>query len=225
MRRLIVGVMASAMLYGGAAGRAAAGFIHNSTGIANPAETITFSEHLFAPGTPVTTQYAGLGVTFAPNLWYASQPPPPFSPHVDPLYLTNFPFPNLPPFNFNDPFSIHFNAPRTAAAFALITNPGFSTFTALRNGKVVETDTASTDLTSPSNFYGFSGIAFDEIQVGTAPLMSAGIDNLQLGAVSAVSAPRGLVLAGVGVLCLVAYTWRRRQAVALGPPPNESWVG
>jgi len=39
--------------------------LNNETGLPNPLNVITFEEIVLAPDTPLTDQYAGLGVTFS----------------------------------------------------------------------------------------------------------------------------------------------------------------
>src|SRR5687768_7568091 len=53
-----------------AATSADAAAIFNSTGLTNPADTITFDENVFTPGHVLTYQYSDHGVQFSPNLVY-----------------------------------------------------------------------------------------------------------------------------------------------------------
>jgi hypothetical protein len=141
---------------------ASAAPVINNTGISAPTETITFSEFTFASGTSITNQFASLGVTFSSPLFYDVQPV--FFP-TD--FLANFDLSD----HANNPDSIMFAHDQTAAAFAMQTNLGTSTFTALLNGTPVESFNASTDLSflpdlsNASNFYGFSGILFNQIEI------------------------------------------------------------
>jgi hypothetical protein len=170
-----VGLGALALLLA-SAGQGRADPIINNVGISNPALTVTFSEYSPATGTPITTLYSSLGVTFSPSLFYNVQP-------------DFFPTPSLANFdtngNANNPVTIQFSQNQTAAAFALQTNPGTSTFTALLNGIPVQSFTAATslsvlpDLTNASNYYGFQGILFNQIQI-TSNTTFFQLDNLQL---------------------------------------------
>jgi hypothetical protein len=177
---------------------ASAASIINNTGIASPAQTITFSEFVFATDTPITNQFAGLGVTFSPSMYYNTQPN--FFP-TD--FLANFSFGGDPTHN---PVSILFAQDQTAAAFAMQTNPGTSTFEAFLNGVFLESFSAATtlsflpDLTNASNYYGFTGIVFDEIRV-TSGTTFFQIDNLQLSSSvpeAGTLALLGFALAGLG---------------------------
>lgn len=198
------GLTVLALLGGGAPARAE--FIQNTFGLAAPERTITFSEHVFPPGTPITTQFADLGVRFA-GLFYDSVDVP-GSPHITRPWLNNFGL-QFPP--FFDPFSIFFDVPVTEAAFAMITNPGMTRFTALLDGVAVETALAPTDISRQDNFYGFRDIVFNEIRVSGIPVnQAAGLDNLQTA--GAVPEPAALLMLGTGALGLLA--WRRRRVGA-----------
>ena len=185
--------------------------IVNSTGISNPARTITFSEISLANGASLTNQYSSLGVTFT-GLFYDPQPGFPDN-HIQPPDIGNFSAPGDPPANLANPFSIYFNQTQTAAAFALATASGTTTFDALLNGIVVDSGTAATGVNFTNNFYGFSGVAFNQIRITVASFNNAALlDNLQLGnAASAVPEPSTLVMAGVATLSGLGVGWRRRK--------------
>ena len=182
---------------------ASAAPIINTTGLASPDSTITFSEHLLASESPVTNQYADLGVTFSPGLFYNTQPI--FFPTES---LANFDFGG----SINNPASIVFDHVVSAAAVAVQSNPGTTLFEALLGGSVVESFSAATalsivpDLSQASNFYGFEGILFDELRI-TSGTTFFQIDNLQS---NAVPEPASILLLGGGLVGLCARARRRK---------------
>jgi hypothetical protein len=182
--------------------------IINGFGLNNPTQTITFDEIDFPIGTEITTQYSGLGVTFS-NLFVYTEREGSFN--LNDNILSNFDITLSGPYG---PFSINFLQQQTAVAFALITNEGISTFTALLNGVVIETFNAETQLELTDNFYGFSGILFDEIQVNPGGSnTAAGIDNLQLSPLTSTSVPETSSLLGLlsmGALS-IGFCHKRRQ--------------
>jgi hypothetical protein len=174
----------------------------NNTGLASPVTTITFSELGLSVNTVVTTQYAGLGVSFGPNLYQDGQTG---FPNITGNTLTNFDQTGAA-YVFN--YSIFFNGPVTSAAFASVSNGSTHTFSAYLAGALVESfsNVVSTGL---PNFFGFTGITFDEIRVNTAGDFMI-LDNLQIGqSAAAVPEPGTLLLLGTG-LAAVAVGARRR---------------
>jgi hypothetical protein len=176
--------------------------IINNIGIDNPELTITFSEFTFPTGTAITDQYSSLGVTFSNELFYNFQPL--FFPKD---FLSNY---NTMPYALNNPVSIIFGDVQDSAAFALQSNNGHTTFTALLEGSYVESFDALTDLSylpdlkNASNFYGFEGIFFDEIKIESFSLAKAfQIDNIQLSA-APIPEPTTLLLLCTGLIGLTA---------------------
>ena len=150
-------VLVALVLVTVAANPAAADHFNNLTGLASPDQTITFDEHTFVNGTFITNQYSDFGVVFSPALEYSTP---------------DFGDPNIvPPWLFTGPtgltaIDISFTNNVDAAALTLVTSASTtSTFTALFNGNVIESFSASTDSTSSSNFFGFTNIQFNELAI------------------------------------------------------------
>ncbi|MBD1856943.1 hypothetical protein Q2T42_26730 [Leptolyngbya boryana CZ1] len=181
------------------------------TGLANPAQTIDFSDlagEAPAGTTALTNQYSSAGVTFS-NLYFVG------SADFDISSFGEFPYQD-PASAFNitsfsngmttvNPFSIQFTSPQTRAAFKIYSSKPTVTFTALLNGTPIESFTSSSIFDMPGDYYGFTGVTFDQIQiaVGGAELRAAGISSLQFG--EATPVPFGFTplpgLAVSGLLC------------------------
>ena len=107
-------------------------YFQNNLGLVSPSNTITFSEFSPPPNTIITTQYQAYGVTFAPYVQYAS------------IYNQTSGTPNIDPTacvaNFQQywtvvpTFSVVFGRPVSAAAFAVLSQPGTFEVTALWAG-------------------------------------------------------------------------------------------
>lgn len=174
----------------------------SSTGLASPDQLIAFDEvGGLTGGDVVTNQFAGLGVTFSPNLFFITQ----FSPR------DNFTTPALANFGSApiDPFSILFENDVTDASFAFSSNQGTAVFTALLNGVIQETF-ASSDASFPPLYYGFTGIVFDEIRVDVNGNSFALIDNLAYN-IAEIPLPAALPLFLAGIAGLGFA--RRKRAV------------
>lgn len=195
--------------------QAKAASVNNKFGLANPIQTITFDEKLFPKQTPITTQYANLGVTFSRGLFYS--PDSAAGRFID-IYPQGFPNITLASnylgnfFPCCNDFSIRFTQNQTEAAFAMATNEGSPILTALLNGVVVETfsvtNTVGPELNS-NNYYGFSGILFNEIKINPNDINNfAIIDNLQTG----VSVPEpSFILSSLTSSVLVASLLLKRK--------------
>jgi hypothetical protein len=176
-------------------------FFNNTSGLDAPAETVDFSEHTFADNTLINNQFSDQGVTFSVDLFYQNT----FSPNMpnsDAPTLTNF-----NPDNGNgltNPFSINFTSPVYAAAFVLGTNPNTTLFTALLNGIVVDSGSAPSSLGNAMDFYGFSGVVFDQIIISVGGDAFAVLDTLEFNpgtSVPDVPEPTtwALILVGAGL--------------------------
>ena len=187
--------------------------IHNVTGIASPSRVITFDEHVFAPGTILTNQYADLGVRFSPNIVYGLEDNSgTFLPITGNLVRNFFPSNDFSVFEGLDPFSIEFDEDQQEVAFALNTTGGKVTITALLDGTVVRTfSTEVVEAFGTTFYYGFSGFTFDEILID-APGDKGTIllDNIQFGPrLVAVAEPASLALFGTALMAC-GGRWRRR---------------
>ncbi|MFT5041018.1 MAG: hypothetical protein ACI8TX_001989 [Hyphomicrobiaceae bacterium] len=145
-----------------------------TAGLDDPASVITFSEVEIGDTEQVTDQFAGLGVTFVPNMNYRTGDNPDWQ-NVEGPNLRN----GEPEVN---PFTIKFVDPQTAATFNAIAQPPTpTTITAKLNGAVVESFETTVSIDNPNNFFGFTGIEFDEIEVEYTAETRMRIDNLQFG--------------------------------------------
>jgi hypothetical protein len=115
---------------------------------------------------------------------------------------------------YNSNFSIQFLQQQTAAAFAMLTNPGTSTFTALLNGVAVESFSDTTNFNVTTNFYGFTNILFNEIKITAGGFNSVAlIDNLQFNPAATTSVPTPALLPGLIGLGLGVLRKRRPETV------------
>ena len=192
----------------GFASSAHAAFFNNGSGLTGTYQTITFDEFPLANFEPVINQYGFLGVSFSGAHAAVGNMP---DPNQTGVRITNYASPasNDPP-----PVIIRFANEVTQADIALLTLDGPTTFQARLRGVLVESATARTFFLNPINFYGFRGIAFDELMISRniGPASNGmTLDNLQF--TSAVPEPQAwlLMLAGWGALAVR----RRRSAITL----------
>jgi hypothetical protein len=189
--------------------------IANATGLANPGQTITFDEFMYAPGTAITDQYESLGVIFSPMAFYDSQGPAgPFT-GISGNYLGN-----SDGTTENNPISILFTSPEIAAAVGIATNTpvGLTTVTALMDGTAVQQFKLGTDVNDPGfvgfEFLGFQGVTFNEITIDAGDQNGAMLlDNIQT--ISTVPEPSTVALFAIGALGLLAIPRQRKRVSGL----------
>ena len=177
-----------------------AAFFNNSSGLAAPDQTITFESVALTPNQSVTTEFLGEGVTFSNTFGNA-----------DMSTYPNFSGNRIGDFQSGvrktELFSATFSSTLSDVAFALVTAPGgTTTFTAFLNGNLVESASAATTFNNVTNFFGFAGIAFNQLTISTASFDHVfQLDNLQT---TAVPIPPALALLG-GPLVLLSSLRRK----------------
>lgn len=201
LRRLPAAALATLALMTGAA---RAGFIHDGVGLNEPHRSVDFDGIPLGPNQRVTDQFLGLGLRF--EAAFANADLDPRFPNMSGNRIGNY----RAGIGHEDDFTIHFLAPTTAAAFALVTaDQGISTLEAYLHGVLVEAATAPSSVLDPVNIFGFRDIVFDELRIRTASFDGAlTIDNLQIANVPE-PASAGLVSLSLGLVA-----WLRRRAMA-----------
>ena len=183
---------------------AQAEFFNNAAGLPSPVRTITFDEHPRPFDTVITDQYADVGITFSPRVYQDLI-------RNDFNGITGPRVGNSNGDGALNPFSLRLTERRTAAAFALVSNTSTMTFTALLNGTEVDSGSAFSSTTNPINFYGFTGVTFDEIRIfQQVQQFRLGVlmDSIQLGPI--VPSPASLYLFAASAM---GALYRRRSFV------------
>lgn len=180
-----------------------------SSGLVDADVEIGFGE--IATTGAITTQYRDLGLSFTPGLTRLNNNPD----------RPNFTSPYLGNFGGANPFSMIFTNAVTDASFAMTSNGGIqTTFSALLNGTIVESFTTAVSRPpingnprDPNNFYGFTGLLFNEVNVSVGANGNSSIVGLDTVAfnVAPVPLPASLpmLIAALGGFALIR---RRRQA-------------
>lgn len=189
-------------------------FSASPTGVASPTQTIDFSEIVLAQNSVVTNQYAGLGITFSPNVYY--DPQTGFGlPAND---IGNFTFLTEP--GFVNPVTFTFSTPLTSAAFAMVADSTPYLFQASLNGTVVDSFVATVGESGPDYYYGFTNDDFNQITItqqgaGSGPYWLA--SNIEFGspASSATPEPSSLLLMATGFACLAGLAYRKVRGETL----------
>jgi hypothetical protein len=162
-------------------------FYESTTGLPSPAQTITFSELSPAPanGTVLTTQLASRGLTFDNNSVYYNPQPNALYPNFSYPYAGNYVMGrNGITIGPVAPFSIHFTTPVSSAALVLATADGVTTtLEALLGGSVVYSGSVPTHYTTANDWYGFTGITFDQILISSGSGVAVAFDNIEFSPV------------------------------------------
>ncbi len=209
MKRAILCLMALALLLGGV-GQASAGPITGGpTGLASPQTTITFDGLGLPDFTPITTQFAGSGVTFQ-NFGYGNND----KGEAGSTGFSNEDLYSGALFGLSGPAVISFTNPVSAAAFAIVDQGDTFTFSAFLGGvggTLVDTFTTTVPFNPGQGFVGFQGEIFDTIVFTSVNNSVLAIDNLQFNSAAAVPEPASMTMLGIGAASLVGYGLRRRR--------------
>jgi hypothetical protein len=146
----------------------------STAGLPEPESIVDFSEIALGDTSRVSTEFSDFGVTFLPNLYYRTGDHPDCASVSGPNLRTGEPEVN--------PFSIVFNNPLTSAAVVAIAQPPTpATITAKLNGTEVESFNTTISIDNPNQYFGFTDIIFDEIQIEYTAATRLRIDNVQFG--------------------------------------------
>ena len=199
MTRLPAALLAAAIY--AIAAPAHANFFKNGTGLASPGQTVDFESVVLATNQVVTTEFQSLGVTFTGA--FANPDPLVPYPNVSGNRISNFQS-NI---GHSALFVADFGSTLSEVAFSFVSSPGTATFEALLNGILVESGSGVTSAIDSNNFFGFTGITFNQIRLSVNSFDSAFvIDNLQT--VNSVPEPESWALLLMGV-SLIGVASRR----------------
>lgn len=184
-----------------AAGVASAATFQNSSGLTAPAFVQSFDTPAVADDSAAGSQFSGMtfssGIkvtTAFADVWSTGQA------------ITNF-YPCC-----TTPSFVDFSNVLTDVGFLFVTNPGTSVFSAYLDNVLVESFSAATDTSNPNRYFGFTGIAFNQLRFDSGGDGNAFIlDNMQYNVAAPIPEPEtyAMLLAGLGLMVTVA---RRRRA-------------
>ena len=164
-----------------------------ATGLTGSFSTINYSEINLVQSQAVTSQFSSFGATFNNFTWDA----------VDTFHgqagSTGISGASL--FGPNGSTStVSFNAPVSAAVFAIVDQNTSITFNARLGGTLVESFSLTVGFNPGVGFVGFQGIVFDAIEIVHPGAMV--IDTLQFRVAGVPDATSTLLLLGAGIACL-----------------------
>jgi hypothetical protein len=143
-------------------------------GLEEPAAVVNFNELNLADTVQVSAEFAEFGVTFLPHLYYRTGDHPDWSNVSGANLRSGDPIVNT--------FSVTFQGPLDSAALVAIAQPSTpATITAKLNGIEVESFETTISIDNPDNYFGFTGIRLDEIEISYSEETRLRIDNIQLG--------------------------------------------
>lgn len=191
-------VISTLLLLGFSSQSSATPIISSATGLVSPDVVIDFEG--LASGVAITNQYSAQGVNFVGA----------FIAQSSCVATITSACSNSSNGSLSSVYSFQFTNNVSEAALELITNPGNTTFSAFLGGILVESFIAATNRDGVvDDYYGFTGIVFDEIKYTiSAQNSNFNLDNLQFS--TAVPEPSILALFGLGLLGLGFA--RRRKA-------------